>query len=256
VCESAGTIAAVSNRLLPDDPRAAPATGPSAGPVVVAAALAGATVVVDLDGAARVRSADAEVLARFGRDGWEPSWAALETGATSTREALVDLWDLVGGDEGSLRSAARAVPLDPDLGPLVDGLRAVGARVVVVADGFGFDAADACAGLDVEVLANDVDFARRYLSFPHGSLSCPCTTCAVCKQAPVREAHDRGALAVLVGGRVNDRKAVLLADVVLARGPLARWCEANEVPYTPFRGLADVHRALLGGHGGRARADA
>jgi 2-hydroxy-3-keto-5-methylthiopentenyl-1-phosphate phosphatase len=49
---------------------------------------------------------------------------------------------------------------------------------------------------------------------------------------------------VFVGDGASDRKAVLLADVVFAKGHLADWCEAADVAYRPFATLADVQRGL------------
>jgi 2-hydroxy-3-keto-5-methylthiopentenyl-1-phosphate phosphatase len=116
---------------------------------------------------------------------------------------------------------ASEVELDPMFGPLVRDLRAGGAEVTVVSDGFGFYVQDACAPFDVPVLTNTVDFATGRLEFPHEDRCCPCTSCGVCKQAPIKDAHHRGRTTVLVGDGVSDRKAALLADVVFAKDALA-----------------------------------
>jgi len=65
-------------------------------------------------------------------------------------------------------------------------------------------------------------------------------------EAPIKDAQYRGRTTVLVGDGASDRKAALLADVVLAKGPLASWCAAFDVVCTPFETLDDVHRMLLG----------
>ena len=163
-------------------------------------------------------------------------------------------------DEDTLQAVAREVPLDPGLGPLVEGLRAEGAEVMVVSDGFGFHVAEALAPFGVEVLTNAADFDTGALVFPHADRCCPCSTCGTCKQAPIKDARRRGRLTVFVGDGVSDRKAALLADRLFAKvGPpgrpatesergygLAEWCELADVAYEPFVSLADVHTALLG----------
>ena len=94
------------------------------------------------------------------------------------------------------------------------------------------------------MLTNSVDFATGELMFPHEDRCCPCSTCGVCKQAPIKDARHRGRDTVLVGDGISDRKAALLADVVFAKGSLAEWCVANGVPYVPFSTLDDVRYAL------------
>ena len=149
-------------------------------------------------------------------------------------------------DEVMLRATAREVPIDPAFGPLVDGLRAAGAEVCIVSDGFGFYAEEIGAAFGVEVLTNVVDFDRGELSFPNLDRCCACSSCGTCKQAPLKDARRRGRTAVLVGDGASDRKAALLAQRLFAKGDLAEWCELGDVPYEPFTTLADVHRALLG----------
>ena len=155
----------------------------------------------------------------------------------------------MGVDRRRRSDVARAraeVALDSGFQPLVRDLRAAGADVVVVSDGFGFYVDQACAGLDLQVLTNAVDFAAGELLFPHEDRCCPCSTCGVCKQAPIKDARYHGRTTVLVGDGVSDRKAALLADVVFAKGVLADWCEAVGVDCTRFDTLDDVRRALVG----------
>jgi 2-hydroxy-3-keto-5-methylthiopentenyl-1-phosphate phosphatase len=141
---------------------------------------------------------------------------------------------------------AREVPLDPAFGALVDGLRAAGATVTVVSDGFGFHVVDACAPFGLDVVTNAVDETTLELGFPHADRCCPCTTCGTCKQAPIKDAQRAGRTTVFVGDGVSDRKAVLVADLVWAKGSLADWCEAHAVAHTRFEVLEDVHWDLLG----------
>jgi 2-hydroxy-3-keto-5-methylthiopentenyl-1-phosphate phosphatase len=68
----------------------------------------------------------------------------------------------------------------------------------------------------------------------------------VCKQAPIKDAKHDGLTTVLIGDGLSDRKAATLADVVFAKGTLARWCRVAGVPAVEFDTLADVRSALLG----------
>jgi 2-hydroxy-3-keto-5-methylthiopentenyl-1-phosphate phosphatase len=218
------------------------------------------SVFLDFDGTITSVDTGVHLLERLTTDDWRAVDDEYASGAIGSREALAREWAMLPADEGTLRAVAREVPLDPGLGPLVEGLRAAGAEIVVVSDGFGFHVAEALAPFGVDVLTNAVDFGTGALEFPHVDRCCPCSTCGTCKQAPIKDARRRGRRAVFVGDGVSDRKAALLADRLFAKvgpggrpdgGPnrahgLAEWCELADVAYEPFVSLADVHAALLG----------
>jgi 2,3-diketo-5-methylthio-1-phosphopentane phosphatase len=208
--------------------------------------LASTAVFLDFDGTISTADVGMHLLTRTAVPEWWELHEQYERGEIGSRECIFDQWALVKGDEASLRAIAAEVPLDPDFARLAGDLRAAGAELTVVSDGFGFYVDDACAPLGIDVLTNAVDFSTGELQFPHEDRCCPCSSCGVCKQAPIKDAQYRGRTTVLIGDGASDRKAALLADVVLAKGPLASWCAAFGVVCTPFETLDDVHRMLLG----------
>jgi 2,3-diketo-5-methylthio-1-phosphopentane phosphatase len=208
--------------------------------------LANSAVFLDFDGTISTADVGMHLLERAGTPEWWDLHEQFERGEIGSRECIFDQWALVEGDEASLRTIAAEVPLDPDFPRLVGDLRTAGAELTVVSDGFGFYVRDACAPLGVAVLTNEVDFTTGELHFPHEDRCCPCSSCGVCKQAPIKDAQHRGRSTVLIGDGASDRKAALLADVVFAKGPLASWCSMFGVACTPFETLAEVHAALFG----------
>jgi 2,3-diketo-5-methylthio-1-phosphopentane phosphatase len=206
--------------------------------------LANASVFLDFDGTITARDVGVHLLERVGA----PEWRALDEqyarGEIGSRECIISEWALISGNEATLRAVASEVALDPGFEPLVAELRAAAAEVTVVSDGFGFYVEAVCAPLGLPVLTNSVDFVSGELVFPHEDRCCPCSTCGVCKQAPIKDAGHRGRDTVLVGDGISDCKAALLADVVFAKGSLAGWCAAAGVPYVPFTTLDDVRYAL------------
>jgi 2,3-diketo-5-methylthio-1-phosphopentane phosphatase len=207
--------------------------------------LSSTSVFLDFDGTITERDVNQHLLDRFAGDAWLPLRDEYRAGTIGSRECLVGHWDLLDADESALRAAAAEVPLDPGFEALVAALRAAGAELVVVSDGFGFRAEEVCADVGVAVLTNHVDWAAGRLEFPHEDRCCPCSTCGVCKQAPIKEARRAGRTTVLIGDGTSDRKAALLADVVFAKGRLAQWCARQEVPHRRFETLADVQAALV-----------
>jgi 2-hydroxy-3-keto-5-methylthiopentenyl-1-phosphate phosphatase len=208
--------------------------------------LARTSVFLDFDGTISTRDVGIHLLERMGAAGWWALHEEFERGEIGSRECISDQWALVEGDEAAVRAVAAEVPLDAGFAALVHDLRAWGAEVAVVSDGFGFYVEEACAPHGVDVLTNAVDFETRELRFPYEDRCCPCSSCGVCKQAPIKDAKYRGQTTVLVGDGASDRKAALLADVLFAKDSLATWCAAFGVPALPFATLENVRRALIG----------
>ncbi|MGH9024711.1 MAG: HAD-IB family phosphatase [Acidimicrobiia bacterium] len=207
--------------------------------------LSRATVFLDFDGTISTADVSNHLADRLAPASWREIDAAYLAGEIGSRVCLLEMWDLLPHDEEQLRAVAAEVPLDPGLSALVEGLRAAGAEVFVVSDGFGFYAEEVCAELDLALLTNQPDWTTGELLFPYEDRCCPCTTCGVCKQAPVKDARRRGRTAVLVGDGASDRKAALLADVVFAKDALAHWCRFADVPFHQFARLDDVRAALV-----------
>src|SRR2546423_15452606 len=96
------------------------------------------SVFLDFDGTVATADTGVHLLARHAREGGQSIDADYVAGRIGSRECLVQEWALLPRDEDVLRATVRLVPVDPAFGPLLDGLRAAGAEVTVVSDGFGF----------------------------------------------------------------------------------------------------------------------
>ncbi len=116
------------------------------------------SVFIDFDGTITTVDVGVHVLTRAAPDDWRAIDEQFRHGVIDSRECILDEWDLVEGDEATLRAIASEVALDPGVGPLVDALRAAGADLTVVSDGFGFYVEDAVRPFGLDVLTNAVDF--------------------------------------------------------------------------------------------------
>ena len=212
--------------------------------------LATLAVFLDFDGTISHTDTGVHVLERLASPEWREVEAEYVAGEIGSRVCLLDEWDLLSidlpGDETLLRATAAEVPIDPGVDALVGDLRAAGAEVTIVSDGFGFYVHDRVGHLWVPIVTNAVDWATGTLEFPHEDRCCACSSCGTCKQAPIKEATRRGRTTVLIGDGTSDRKAAALADIVYAKDGLAHWCEQFGVAFEPFTCLDDVHAGLIG----------
>ncbi len=143
--------------------------------------LSATAVFLDFDGTISTADVGVHLLERLGAPGWREVDAEYVAGEIGSRVCLLDEWDLLPRDQGLLRSVAAEVPLDPDTESLVAGLRAAGAEVSVVSDGFGFYATERLAHLGVPVVTNAVDWETGALEFPHEDRCCACSSCGTSK---------------------------------------------------------------------------
>ena len=121
------------------------------------------SVFLDFDGTITTVDADVHLLDRLAPAEWREIDDEFRRGEIGSRVCLLDTWDLLEPDEAAMRSVYREVAIDPDTRELLEALRAAGADVMVVSDGFGFYAREVCAELGVPVLTNDVDIVELAL---------------------------------------------------------------------------------------------
>jgi hypothetical protein len=156
----------------------------------------------------------------------------------STTTVLVDVDGMTSRVAGSrLRS---------DLEALVAGVRSAGGEIILVSDDRDLPATATCRSLGADVLSPVLDRETGAVVYPEAHRRCPCSTCAICKQAPIKDAQHAGRTAVLVTATLDDAKAALLADVVFAAGSIADWCRVNGIPHRPIETLDEVRVALVG----------
>ena len=210
--------------------------------------LAGASVFFDFDGTISTRDIGVHLLERLAVGDWRAIGDRFASGEIGSRECMEKEWACIPDtvDAQTRHAVAAEVPLDPAFGPLVTSLRAAGAEVTVVSDGFGFYVHDLVAPFGVPVFTNDVDFTTNAIQYPYADARCDaCGACGTCKPAVLQEAADRGRSTIFVGDGISDRHAARVADVLFATKGLAEWCRDEGIAYRWFATLADVAGVLL-----------
>jgi 2,3-diketo-5-methylthio-1-phosphopentane phosphatase len=209
--------------------------------------LANASVFFDFDGTISTDDIGVYLLERLATGDWRGLDDLYAAGVIGSRECMVKQWACIPDsvDEATRHAVAAEVALDPAIRPLIEGLRALGAEVAVVSDGFGYYVHDRIDPFGVPVFTNEVDFTTNTMRFPNANPDCrECAECGTCKRRFIEDAAGRGRTTVFVGDGTSDRHAARAADVVFATKSLASWCTDEGIAFTHFDSLGEVAAAL------------
>jgi 2,3-diketo-5-methylthio-1-phosphopentane phosphatase len=204
-------------------------------------------VFVDFDGTITdVDTFDALVRAVAGDAAWMAIDGPLLAGEITLREALARQAAAVRLSRAeTLAFMENNARVDPAFGPFVAAVRAHGGAIRVVSSGIATVIHDALerAGVDVEVIANDVDFAAAgwTMTFVDRSDN------GHDKAAHVRAARDRGDRTVYIGDGISDFAAALEADERFAKAgrALEAYCRERGVACVPFTSFDEIRRRLF-----------
>lgn len=205
--------------------------------------------VIDFDGTLALD----DTVDRLLEDHADPSWRALETDwledRISAMECMRQQIRLVHAGRIALDRYFHGIRLDSGFAAFWQHVQDF-AEVAIVSD--GLDYAIHCAlheaGLvNLPVFANQLRFMpadRLELAFPHCNAACGGGN-GVCKCEIARQlsAHHGGPV-VLVGDGKSDACLADHADIVFAKGSLARHCENQGIAHTRFNDFADVLRSV------------
>ena len=204
-------------------------------------------VFVDFDGTITdVDTFDALVCAVAGTEVWNEIDNALLAGEITLREALSRQAGLVRYSRAeALDYMEKNARVDPAFGTFVTVVRAHGGAIRVVSAGIATVIHDALArsGIEVEVLANDVDFAPAGWSMVFRDA----TDSGHDKVAHVREARARGSHTVYIGDGISDFAGATEADECFAKAgrSLEAYCREKNIACTPFTSFTEIQRALF-----------
>jgi len=204
-------------------------------------------IFVDFDGTITdIDTFDALVRSEAGDAAWDALDVELHAGTISLREALRRQAALCRRSQPETLAFLEATAtVDPTFAPFVARAHAAGARVRVVSSGIRtvIRAALARVGVEIAVLANDVDFDTTgwTIQFVDDSMN------GHDKAAHVRAARAAGAHTVYVGDGISDYEAASAADVRFAKAGrrLETYCRDHGIPCTPFAAFDEIERALF-----------
>jgi 2,3-diketo-5-methylthio-1-phosphopentane phosphatase len=204
-------------------------------------------VFVDFDGTITdVDTFDALVRAVAGDAAWDAIDGPLLAGEITLREALARQAAAVRLSRAeTLTFMVTHAKVDPAFGPFVDAVRAHGGAIRVVSSGIATVIHDALqrSNVDVDVIANDVDFAPSgwTMTFVDPSDN------GHDKAVHVRAAQLRGAHTVYIGDGISDFAAAVVADERFAKAgrALEAYCRERAISCISFTSFDEIRARLF-----------
>jgi 2,3-diketo-5-methylthio-1-phosphopentane phosphatase len=203
-------------------------------------------VFVDFDGTIALADTTDLLLEQFADASWQDIEDEWKAGRIGSRECLVRQIDLVRATPAQFDALVAKIEIDPGFPEFVALCQDEGYDITIVSDGLdrAVGSVLARAGLDLPYFANRLEWLgedRWKLSFPHARSDCRALS-GNCKCQFAEAAT--GLARIVVGDGRSDFCVAGRADLVLAKGALARHCQSDDLPHFAFESFAQA-TALL-----------
>ena len=186
------------------------------------------------------------IIERFSPDeAWREWEDAFADGRLSARNCLQKQVENLRVTRRALLDYLSQVRIDPVFVEIVRWSGRRGVEAKIVSDSFAPLISHMLRnnGIDgVPVLANDLAFSgdRLIPSFPFHDPACPRSANAKAQHLAPYRAHGQEHSLIFAGDGRSDLDAALIADVVFAKGTLAKELDARAIPYRRFETLEPV----------------
>lgn len=199
-------------------------------------------VFVDFDGTIALSDTTDLLLEQFADSRWQEIEDEWKAGRIGSRECLVRQIDLVRATPAQFDALVAKIEIDPGFPEFITLCQDEGYDITVVSDGLdrAVGSVLARAGLDLPYFANRLEWLgedRWKLSFPHARSDCRALS-GNCKCQFAEAAT--GLARIVVGDGRSDFCVAERADLVLAKGALARHCQMGDLPHFAFESFAEA----------------
>lgn len=207
-------------------------------------------VLCDFDGTITNEDIGFKIIETFAGPGWLEIEEAYQRGEKGSREALEEIFALTRVTEHELQSFVEEnFFVDPAFKEFLAYCERKNWPVTILSDGFDFYI-DLFLGkyrLNVPYLANKLQVTDNRLQARFPFMSSHCGLCGNCKLDFTRQKREQGAQVIYIGDGHSDMCAGQAADLLFAKGTLARHCQKENIPFIPYRGFHDILAALQAG---------
>ena len=204
-------------------------------------------VLCDFDGTITRTDVAEAILEEFAPPGWWDIEELHRARKIGTREAMSRQFALLRARRSELiEFVDRHAVLDETFHSFVTFCAGRGFVLEIVSEGLDFYVHHLLErwGLKVPVRTNRAIFDEGRVRIEYPWADATCTLCGTCKLLRLFELRTLGHRLAYVGDGNSDLCPAVEADLVFAKGELARLCDEEEIPFIPFDRFTDVQRHL------------
>jgi 2-hydroxy-3-keto-5-methylthiopentenyl-1-phosphate phosphatase len=205
----------------------------------------------DFDGTITERDVIMMIMEAFAPPGWkEITHRILEERTLSIRDGVAELFRLIPGSKKDeiIAFVKEEVRFRQGFPEFLDFCEDRKIPFQVLSGGLDFFIEPVLAPYRerLEIFCNGSDFFPEYIAVttPHLDLDCTgCGQCGCCKVKIMNEAPSE-TFRVAIGDSLTDLPMARRADWTFARHQLIRYCDEEQLPYTPYETFDDIRSAL------------
>ncbi len=201
-----------------------------------------AALFIDFDGTICPVDISNTFFTRYASDDAQIAVQQWKQGLISSVECLRRELEAYKGKLSLLQEFARQQPIDEGFYRLRSICDEKGIDIFIVSDGLDYyiNAFLERHGVSGTVYTNTLTANGEswQLLFPFYNEECG--RCANCKSSHVERERSKGKFIVYVGDGLSDKCAARRADIIFAKGDLARYCDENQIRYHSFSTLDEV----------------
>lgn len=201
-------------------------------------------LLLDFDGTITVKDTCVAMLDEFAVSSWEDLDEKWASGTLTTKECAYELFKIMKFTQGGLVDFLKTLSIDTYFDDLVMLCLQKDIETVIVSDGYDFNINNVLgANTDHKIRAysNSLSFDDKgeyVLNFPNYNHECG--KCGTCKRNIYGKYKDDCDVIIYVGDGYSDRCVAEVADVLFAKGSLAKHCDKKEIKYNDFNSFKDV----------------
>lgn len=203
----------------------------------------------DFDGTITTQDSLVHILDEYGDPNWRDIELRVKKGEIGSRISLIEEFDTFNGSwDDILRCIDKNVDIDPHLKDFLRFCNDTSTDFIILSGGFQSIIKYILEKYSIQNIiyyANILQIIENKAALTYPYTSERCKMCGHCKTDHLLKARDNDYKTIVyIGDGTTDRCPIKEADIVFAKGSLARYCEKNSIKFMTWNTFSDIQSNL------------